>query len=191
MWKEWMSTVWREGRWWPKSVGDGYEETEVGLDGWCEGGPREQRNDGGGCSTKRERSERVESPGTCNWISFTWLFCLALCSFGPPSLALVIITWIGMGCRYMMRMGDIVKKAQLLKIKAQVSSIWAKGCMLKIVCVLSDLTWLLLLGGERKSLYIIITDCMFKIVQCSLSSNFRICLFTGCWCGYLAKVTRW
>ena len=30
--------------------------------------------------------------------------------------------------------------AQLLKIKAQVSSISAKGCFLMIVCVLSDLT---------------------------------------------------
>ena len=39
-------------------------KTEVRLDGWCEGGLREQRNDGGGCSTMRERPERVESPGT-------------------------------------------------------------------------------------------------------------------------------
>ena len=36
----------------------------VKLDGWCEGGLRQQRNDGGGCVTMRERSERVESPGT-------------------------------------------------------------------------------------------------------------------------------
>ena len=28
-----------------------------------------------------------------------------------------------------------MKRAQLLKIKAQVSSIWAKGCILLIVCV--------------------------------------------------------
>ena len=39
-------------------------------------------------------------------------------------------------------------------IKAQVSSIWAKGCILMIVCVLSDLTSLPLLGGGRKSWYI-------------------------------------
>ena len=32
------------------------------------------------------------------------------------------------------------KRAQLLKFKAQMSSILAKGCMLMIVCVLSDLT---------------------------------------------------
>ena len=38
-------------------------EAEVRLDGWCEGGLRRQRNDGGGCATMRERSERVESPG--------------------------------------------------------------------------------------------------------------------------------
>ena len=48
------------------------------------------------------------------------------------------------------------KRAQLLKIKAQVSSIWAKGCILMIVCVLSDLTWLSLLGVGRKAWYIIL-----------------------------------
>ena len=64
MWKEWMITVWPEWRSLPKSVEDGYEETEVRLDGWCEGGVRQQRNDGGGCATMRERPERVESPGT-------------------------------------------------------------------------------------------------------------------------------
>ena len=37
---------------------------EVRLDGWCEGGVRQQRNDGGGCATMRERPESVESPGT-------------------------------------------------------------------------------------------------------------------------------
>ena len=44
--------------------GTGTKETEVRLDGWCEGGLREQRNDGGGCATMCGRSERVESPGT-------------------------------------------------------------------------------------------------------------------------------
>ena len=34
----------------------------------------------------------------------------------------------------MMRLGYTVKRAQLLKIKAHVSSIWAKGCMFD-VCV--------------------------------------------------------
>ena len=39
-------------------------ETEVRLDGWCEGGLRQQRNDGAGYLKMRERPERVESPGT-------------------------------------------------------------------------------------------------------------------------------
>ena len=42
----------------------GKRETEARLDGWCEGGLGQQRNDGGGCTTMRERSERVEMPGT-------------------------------------------------------------------------------------------------------------------------------
>ena len=33
-----------------------------------------------------------------------------------------------------------MKMAQLLNIKAQMSSVWAKGCVFMIVCVLSDLT---------------------------------------------------
>ena len=32
------------------------------MDGWCEGGLRQQRSDGGGCATMQERPERVESP---------------------------------------------------------------------------------------------------------------------------------
>ena len=40
-----------------------------------------------------------------------------------------------------MPLHDAVKMAPLLKIKTQVSSIWAKGCMFNdCVCVLSDLT---------------------------------------------------
>ena len=42
----------------------GTRGTEVRLDGWGEGGLGQQRNDGGSCATMRERSERVESPGT-------------------------------------------------------------------------------------------------------------------------------
>ena len=44
--------------------GTGTMETEVRLDEWCEGGLMQQRNDGGGCASMRERPERVESPGT-------------------------------------------------------------------------------------------------------------------------------
>ena len=63
------------------------------MDGWCEGGLRQQRNDGGGCATMRGKPERVESPGTYvnEWVS-RGHFCLGLCSFGPPSHALMVIT---------------------------------------------------------------------------------------------------
>ena len=42
----------------------GTRETEVRREGWCEGGLGQQRNDGGGCASMRERSKRVERPGT-------------------------------------------------------------------------------------------------------------------------------
>ena len=41
----------------------GTRETQVGLDGWCEGDLDQHRNDGGGCASMRESSESVESPG--------------------------------------------------------------------------------------------------------------------------------
>ena len=44
----------------------GTRETEVRLNGWCEGGLGQHRNDGGDCAM-RERSERVESP--------SWYIC--------------------------------------------------------------------------------------------------------------------
>ena len=33
------------------------------MDAWCEGFLGQQRNDGGGCASVREGSDRVESPG--------------------------------------------------------------------------------------------------------------------------------
>ena len=81
-------------------------ETEVRLDGWCEGGLRQQRNDSRGCATMSGRSERVESPGTYVTEGVSrGHFCLPLCSFGPPSRALVVITYRGEECRYMIRLG--------------------------------------------------------------------------------------
>ena len=41
----------------------------------------------------------------CNWMSFTRLFLLGPVFFGPPSSALVVKTWRGEGCRYMMWFG--------------------------------------------------------------------------------------
>ena len=40
------------------SGGTGTRVTKVRLDGWCEGGLRQQRNDGGGCATMCKRPER-------------------------------------------------------------------------------------------------------------------------------------
>ena len=59
-----MITAWPEGIDDRSQWGTGTRETEVMLDGWCEGGVRQHRNDGGGCATMLERPERVESPGT-------------------------------------------------------------------------------------------------------------------------------
>ena len=42
----------------------GTRETEARLNGWCEADLEQLRNDGGGCTSMRERLERVESPGT-------------------------------------------------------------------------------------------------------------------------------
>ena len=87
-------------------VSAGTRKTEVRLDGLYEGGLGQQRNDGGGRARMRKRSERVESPSTyvIKCVSRRH-FYVALCSFERPSLALVIITWRGVGCRYMMRLG--------------------------------------------------------------------------------------
>ena len=67
----------------------GTRETEVRLDGWCEGGHRQHWNDGGGSATMLKRSERVESPGTyvAEWVSrghfdFSLFFRTALPCFG-------------------------------------------------------------------------------------------------------------
>ena len=55
--------------------------------------------------------------------------------FGQPSRALVVITWRWVGCSYMIRLGYTLKRAKLVKINPQMSSIWAKECILMIVCV--------------------------------------------------------
>ena len=53
------------------------------------------------------KDKRSEEPWyiLCNRVSFTLPFSLVQCSFGPHSRALVVITWRGVGCRYMMRLG--------------------------------------------------------------------------------------
>ena len=68
--------------------------------------------------------------------------------------------------------GKTITMAQLQKIKNQLSSIWAKVCVLMIVCVLSDLTWLPHLDGGRKSWYIIIIYRFFNFRPNCLSASF-------------------
>ena len=65
----------------------------------------QQRIDDGGCASMRERSERVESPGTHVTESFTLPFLLGPVFFEPLSRTLVVITWMGVGCRCTMRLG--------------------------------------------------------------------------------------
>ena len=122
--------------------GTGARETEVRLDGWCEGGLRQQRNDGGGCA---DNAGKIGKSGEhwyiCNWMSFTRPFLLGPVFYrtAPP-----VLWWWSYGeaegCRYMMRLGLTVKRAQLLKRKAHASGLWAKGCILMTVCVFY-LTW--------------------------------------------------
>ena len=62
--KEWMSTNGQKCVHGGSKWRAGTKETEVRQDGWCECGQVQRRNDGGGCATMRERSERVVSSGT-------------------------------------------------------------------------------------------------------------------------------
>ena len=106
-----------------------------------------------------------------NWMSFMWPFLLALCSLRPLFHDLVVITWRGAGCHYIMRFRYTVKRVQLLEIMSQMSSIWATGCML------SDLTWLPLLGAERKSWYVVSIICIYNIytyIEWSTHRSFQL-----------------
>ena len=109
----------------------GTRETDVRLDGRCDGGLGQQRNNCGGWASMRER---VESPGTYVTERVSRVhFWLALCSFWPPSRA----RWLSPGEGWDAVTWNCWDK---LKIKTQMASIWAKGCMFMIVCV-CYLTW--------------------------------------------------
>ena len=62
-------------------------------------------------------------------LSFTRPFLLSSCVLFGPSLWW-IITFRVVECRYMIRLGNTVKRTQLLKIQAQVLNICCVGCML-------------------------------------------------------------
>ena len=68
-------------------------KTEVRLDGWCEGGLGQQRNNCGGCMSMRERSESGQPWYICNCMSFTTSCRLK----DHPPHALVVITLRGVG----------------------------------------------------------------------------------------------
>ena len=71
----------------------GMRKTEVRLDGWCEGGLCQQRNDGGGCATIYRKGWRaLVHTYVTGWVSLGH-FCLALCSFRPPS----VLWWLSHG----------------------------------------------------------------------------------------------
>ena len=130
-----------------------------------------------------DRWEQVESPGAYVTDSVSLgHFCLSLCSFGPPSHALVLITWRGEGCRYMIRLGQTAKRAQLLKIKALVPSICAKGCMLDdCVCVI----WLDMITPpwcrEKVMIYYYYSSLLIKqFIQERILSIMKISLECGC-----------
>ena len=73
--------------------------------GWMDGVKVALGNRGMTVEAARETGKSGDPLYKCNWMSFTRPFLLALCSFGPPSHALVVITSRGEGCRYMMRLG--------------------------------------------------------------------------------------
>ena len=106
----------------------------VRLDGYREGGLGQQNHDGGSCATMLERYERMEPWCICNWFSFTRQFLLGSVFFRTalPCSSGYHLERVGMPLH-----GAETERAQLLKIKPQVSRIWAKGCMLDDgVCVI-------------------------------------------------------
>ena len=111
-------------------------ETDVRMNGWCEGFIRQQRNDNARLhDNAREIRKSGEPWYICNSefhsAIFAWhcvlsdrspvLWCL---SHGEGMDA--IDDAVGINCK---------KGAIMLNIKAQVSSIWAKGCILMTGCV--------------------------------------------------------
>ena len=83
----------------------------------------------------RERSERVESPGTYVTMIFAWPFLLRNVFFRMALLCSGSYQLERCGMPLHDAVGINCKMAQLLKIKAQLPSILGKGCMLMIVCV--------------------------------------------------------
>ena len=131
--------------------------TEVGLDGWC----------GMALGNRGVTLEMVHGNGASGepWCMHGWIVSLghlfsSLCALKPPSHALVVIKrdiWFNLE-RGGMPLHDAVG------VNLRGCNYWISWCRCQayglnhvcwmIVC-LSDLTWLSLLGGGRKTWYII------------------------------------
>ena len=72
----------------------GKREIKVRLDGWCEGGLWQQKNDDGSCAKDRKCGALVHMSLNESGAS---IFCLALCSFSPICCAMVVIAWRWVG----------------------------------------------------------------------------------------------
>ena len=80
--------------------------------------------------------EKVESPLTYETESVSrGHFCMALCYFGPPSRALVVVTWRGVAWRIYDAVSLNCKKSSTTENLIDAVSIWTKGYMLMIACV--------------------------------------------------------
>ena len=147
----------------------GTRETERGSSGWmvwrCLG---QHKNDWRLLANARKIG--MESPGAyvTKWVS-RGHFCLALCSFGPPSRALVVTTWKGVVVQLH---GINCKKGATTEYRSSGVQYMGYGVYLED-CVLSDWTWLPLIGGGRKSWCII-----FFILKMQVNT---ICTFAHCW----------
>ena len=99
------------------------------MDGWREDGLGQQRHDSGGCRSEWKALVYMQM------IEFHMpvpvFFRTAFSRSGGLSpVDGPLHDVVGVSC----------KRAQLLKLKAQVSSIWAKGCMLEDCVCVCDLT---------------------------------------------------
>ena len=101
------------------------KETGVRPDGWCEGDLGQQWR-------LRERSERGFICNSMSLLGPVFFWTTLPCSgcYHPERGGMPLQYEAGINCI----------EGAILKIKAQMSSIWAKGCMLMIVLVLSDLS---------------------------------------------------
>ena len=102
-----------------------------GMTGEAKGRPR-----GGSVEALYERSERVESPGT--YIAEIIMLGRVFFRTALPCSCGYHLERAGMSSHNAVGINCKLKSA--LNTKEHMSSKWAKGCMLMIMCVLCDLT---------------------------------------------------